>query len=239
MIFLQTSTTTIIANPYILALISLIGPVAVVIISWINTQITAKLQRDLSENTVQLQRDLANTNFEEKRVEEKRKVISKRLDEFYAPLQQYLNISKELNKIFKKDKPKGFRVLTYLLDPNQEYQSAGKVVLTENDKVIFNEILEVGKKIEELIISKASLADDPRLSYKYVPSGKHTDVQFEGDNGLLAILGAHLLIIRHAYQGHIIGQVEAYRNYVYPLEINEVIKENIDRLNSNLSQLST
>lgn len=239
MIFLQTSTTTTVANPYVLAAIALVGPVIVVLVSLINTWITSNLQRSLSDKTVQLQRDLANTNLEEKRIEEKRKIISKKLDEFYAPLQQYLNLSKELNKIFKKDKPKGFRVLTYLLDPNQEYQGVGKVVLTDNDKIIFNEILEVGKKIEELIVSKASLADDPRLTYKYVPSKEVTDIQFDGENGLLALLGAHLLVIRHAYEGHLVGQVEAYRSYVYPSEINSIIKENIDRFNHELSQLNT
>ena len=237
MILLQTSTTTTVANPYILALIALVGPIAVVVFSYVNNRITAKLQRDLSDKTVELQRELTGMNLEEKRIEEKRKDVSKKLDEFYAPFQLYINKSYELNKIFKKGKPQDFRALTYLLDPNQEYPGFGRIILTDNDKVIFNEILEIGKKIEELSIAKAGLVDDPRLAYKYIPSAEYTDIKFEGDNGLLALLSAHLLVIRHAYEGRIIGQVDDYKNYVFPLEINNILKENINRLNEELSNL--
>ena len=55
----------------------------------------------------------------EKRVAEKRASIAKQLNEFYGPLISYLNITKALHGIYTKDKPEGFRTLTYLLNPEQ------------------------------------------------------------------------------------------------------------------------
>ncbi len=237
MILLQTSTTTTVANPYILALIALIGPIAVVIISWLNTKITAKMQREMSDNTVKLQRELTEMNLDEKRIEEKRKEISKRLDDFYGPLQQYLNKSHDLYEIFKRGKPANFRTLTYLLDKEQIFPDGTKVKLTDNDKVIFSEIIAIGKKIEELILSKASLSDDSRLTYHYEPSQEEKTVIPEDNSGLLSLLGTHLLVIRHAYEDRIIGQAADYKNRVFPRAITKILKENVDRLNKELSEL--
>lgn len=249
MILLQAATNSP-ANLSILAiitligtlvgtLITLVGTLSVAYVSFRNNQITADLQRDLGTNTVQLQRELARTNIDDKRLEARRLFISKRLDEFYAPLQQYLNKSHELSIILYKGKPKNFRTLTYLLDPTQVYsESNSSIQLSENDQLILAEIIKIGEKIENLIIDKAGLVDDPQLSYRYTPNEEETDVNPDSNSGLLAILGTHLLIIRYAYEKKLKGQAEEYQDHVFPREINAIIKENIDRLNNELLQLS-
>jgi len=177
----------------------------------------------------------------DKKIEEKRKEIYKKLNEFYGPFQQHLGKSLELYRIFRADKPSDFRALTYFLDPNQLYDGR-RVELTDNDKAIFNEIVAVGKQIEELILSKAGLIDDPSLRQdmsQVVTEKISTDVTGLQTNGSLALLATHLFVIRLAYEGKLKGQVDIYKNYVFPRTLPPIIESNIARLNSELEELNS
>lgn len=176
----------------------------------------------------------------DKKLEEKRKEIYKKLDNFYGPFQQYLAKSAELYQIFIAGKPAGFRALTYFLDRTQLYDSK-RVELTENDKAIFAEILSVGKQLEKLALSKAGLVDDPTLRQDASPATSDaavTDVSGLQRNGLLALLTTHLFVIRLAYEGRLTGQLEVYKNYVFPRALPPIIESNIVRLNQELDTLN-
>ena len=176
----------------------------------------------------------------DKKLEEKRKEIYKKLDDFYGPFQQYLGKSSELYQIFIAGKPAGFRALTYFLDRNQLYDGK-RIELTENDKAIFAEILSVGKQIEKLVLSKAGLVDDPTLRQDGSPAtgdAAVTDVSRIRKNGLLAVLTTHLFVIRLAYEGKLTGQVDVYKNYVFPRDLPPIIEDNIARLNQELDTLN-
>lgn len=108
----------------------------------------------------------------EQRIADKRRSIAKQLNEFYGPLISYLKITYSLYQIFSKDKPKGFRTLTYLLAPEQKYQTSQgltEVILTESDRLILGEIIELEAKIESLVVEKGGLVDDAQLMFEYIP----------------------------------------------------------------------
>ena len=109
--------------------------------------------------------------LKEKKREERRKEISRALNEFYGPFQQYLNISKELFKLLRKGKPKGFRTLDYLINKEtlfpDDKNHLAKALLTKVDEEILCQIIETGSKLESLIVEKAGLVDDPVLRYNY------------------------------------------------------------------------
>lgn len=116
----------------------------------------------------------------ESRRTERRKIIEQMINEFYGPLLSYLNIIKALHSLFAAGKPKGFRTVTYLLERNQEHENGTEKkdnILTESDKKLLANIIETEKKIEDLIIAKGGLADDPALTFDYVPDPTETDTE--------------------------------------------------------------
>lgn len=109
--------------------------------------------------------------LKEKKRSERRDLITKKLNEFYGPLLSYLNIVKALYQLFRANKPAGFRTLIFLLDRNQEYEMNGikqTVVLSKSDEQLLKEIIEIEQKIEDLIVEKGGLVDDPALMFKYI-----------------------------------------------------------------------
>lgn len=204
------------------------------------TIVTNLFNNQFNKRTIEHNYKTLLLQITEKKIEEKRGLINKKLNEFYGPLQTYLNTSREIFRIFATNKPKGFRTLTYLLNPTQFYQSPSgediQINLDANDKVLLDEIFVIGEKIETLIIEKSGLVDVEALRVKYLPNKGFTDVTLEG-NGLLAIAIVHLRLIRLAYKGVLQGNVERFESYVYPRELNGIIEKRIQELQSELEDL--
>jgi hypothetical protein len=180
----------------------------------------------------------------EGQVKDRKAEIDAALTKFYYPLLGYLNVSQALFKIFFAGKPDGFRTLTYLLDRDQHYQTATgpiRVVLTSSDDAVLKEILRLGRKIEELIVTKSGYVDDRELLFQYVPKPDITDIDpnVVRDQGLLAVAVTHLRLIRLAYRGTIQGQVDRYKAFVYPRELNGRIIEKIEALRAEREWLAS
>ncbi len=178
----------------------------------------------------------------ETRLAERRKTLITRLNDFYGPLLTYLSVILGLYRIFIIGKPKGFRTLTYLLDRDQEYETEGgrrKVVLSDSDQKLLDEIIELEKKIEEHIVKNCGLVEDPTLAFSYVPAANTAEIdpkQVEG-MGLLAILITHFRVLRMAYEGKIRSEIERYRSWVYPRELDAKLRKNIEALQQELRNL--
>ncbi len=178
--------------------------------------------------------------LKEKKRSERKKSIAKRLNDFYGPVISYLEVTKGLFKIFRRDKPPGFRTLTFVLNPEQLYDfdnKKEKVVLTDTDKTLLNEIVEISKTIEEIILSNAGLVNDKTLMFDYVPDPTITDVKLKGI-GLLPAVIIHFRVIRLAYEGKLQGDVERFKNYVYPDELDIKLKHNFNELQEEFYNLS-
>ena len=185
----------------------------------------------------------SRATIHEQRMAEKRKIIAKKLNEFYGPFISYSNVTKALYRIFARGKPKNFRTLTYLLDPEQPYDTGSdnrKVTLSENDRKILEEILAVEEKIERLVVEKGGLVDDPRLMFDYIPTPDRTDVHFEkGEVSLLALLITHFRVLSLAYHGQIVGETNRYQDFVYPREVDGVVRERFEKLQNELTKLGS
>lgn len=180
----------------------------------------------------------------EGQIKDHKAAIDAALTEFYYPLLGYLNVSQALFKIFFAGKPKDFRTLTYLIEPDQTYSTpAGqvRVELSPVDRQVLREILRVGRKIEDLIVTKCGYIDDRSLLFEYIPDPKFTDIDPEvvRGQGLLAVAVTHLRLIRLAFRGAIQGQAARYKDFIYPRELNKRIYDKIESLRAERERLAT
>jgi len=185
---------------------------------------------------IQIRRDKRQEE-KRKRILERKISLERKLNEFYLPLRHHLENSKTLFKIFIKDKPNGFRTLTYLLDKKQLYD--GKTVtLNSSDKAIFEKILEIGEKIENLTYAKSYLAGtDPEFVSNYKPRDKYAQIPYIKDMTILSLLVSHVVVIRLAYNGKLKGgNPETYKTFVFPNEVNIRVQEKIQELRNEIGK---
>lgn len=180
--------------------------------------------------------------FAETRVAERRKTVLTKLNEFYGPLATYMSTIDALGRLFLAGKPANFRTLTYLLDPDQEYDTPGgrvKVVLSASDRELLRDIVDVEKKAEDLIVAKGGLVEDPVLAADYRPDPGVTDIPAQAVKGLglLAVLVAHFRVQRLAYEGKIAAEPWRYEAFVYPRELDKKLRAKIDELQAQLRAL--
>jgi hypothetical protein len=147
----------------------------------------------------------------QKNHEDERKEIYKKLNSFYGPVRQLLGTSYEFSNLLRASRPEEFRTLVFLLEGNS---------FEGNDKVVLQQILEIGKHIERLVRDKSGLVEDKNL--------------YE----LLWKLSTHIRLIRLASQGKLKGQRERFEEHVFPREIGEKIEKEILRLNTRLTELN-
>jgi hypothetical protein len=208
--------------PVIASIITFFGTIFVAGISIRNNKKTSRDNRRLIERSHLI---------------EKRNSLEKKLTEFYIPLRHHLEQSKTMFKMFLKDKPEGFRTLTYLLNPQQEYgEQKEKVLLDKNDNALLQKIIDVGVKIEDLINEKGFLiGSDTEFVDKYMPGEGYQHIFYENDLTLISLLVSHLLTIRMAFNGDITGQVQKFESFVFPNEINSRVNKKIQEFEQNVS----
>ncbi len=160
----------------------------------------------------------------------------KKLNQFYIPLRHYLENSKTLFKLFTKNKPNGFKTLTHLLEPHHKFDNS-IVELNYSDRSIFEKILEIGEKMENLIYEKGFLAgDDEEFVGKYVPREKYSKLPYEEDMTILSLLVTHIIVIRLAYQNKLgDAGVKYYEAFVFPNEVNVRVEEKIKELREKIA----
>lgn len=212
--------------PVIASMIAFVGTIIVASISIYNNRKTTKENKKFVERN-----DLV----------EKRKEIEKKLNEFYIPLRNYLEQSKTLFKIFTKDKPKDFRTLTYLLNPQQKYGDQEITVqLNKNDKALLSIIIEIGERIENLIHEKGYLiGDDVEFVESYRPSKNYSHIKYDNDLNLINLLISHIITIRLAFKEEIKGQVDKFEGFVFPNEINSKINTKIKNMEATILTYET
>ena len=150
--------------------------------------------------------------IQQKNREDEKKEIYKKLNDFYGPLLQHRNKSRKLYELFKSNDDKKLPTLKALLQGKQ---------YTGNDKALLDEIIQIGKTCEELILTKAGLVDDEKLRQNILPKA-----------------AAHYYIIRMAYLNNIQGDIERFENYVFPEEFDVYIEKKIQDLQNRLMVLN-
>lgn len=149
--------------------------------------------------------------LDEKKHEEERKEIYKKLNSFYGPALFLLDTSRELYERFTLPRGDDFRTLVALLE-GEKFEG--------NDAVLLQQIFEVTAKLEELIYTQSGLVEDEELQK------------------LLARAGAHFRILRLAYEGNLTGDKERFEDYVFPRELTDKIREQSEKLQNRLKELN-
>lgn len=185
-----------------------LGPVIISVIalitSYILTKKTLDVQKEQTQKTLDAQKDI-----------EARLLIAKKLDEFYGPLLQLRMKSNLLYKKFSEKhrvKDSTFATLTYLLQ--------GKTFIG-NDKILLEEIINLGEESEKLIHSKAGLIDDTELRQTLIPRAT-----------------THFLILRLAYRGALIGDAENFKDLTFPIELDDKLEARKKQLELDLANLN-
>lgn len=156
-----------------------------------------------------------NSTIKAKAIEDERKEIYAKLNEFYGPLMQLRRQSELLYRKFSgkyKLTDPNFRTVNYLLDGHK---------FTDTESEILNEIIRIGKQCEDLIISKSGLIDDNELGLKVIP--KYT---------------RHALILRLAKEGKITGNPEDFEDCTFPREFDKLLSNRVESLQKRLEQLN-
>lgn len=175
--------------------------------------------------------------LKENKIQDRRSEIIKKLNEFYGPFQQNMNKSTSLYRSIIMDKPKEFRTLKYLLAGESEFPD---LKLTNNDRTILREIIDIGKEQQKLILEKAGLIDDPVLSYSFEHESDSEFEEYREDLRSLGLLGwanAHYRILELAYNEELKGDLEKFKHYVFPRELKSNITRRIKELSSELDEL--
>jgi len=113
----------------------------------------------------------------------------------------------------RRRQPKGFRTLLSLLDP------AWLKAQSKSDQTIVDTIVENGLVLQGLIREQSGAVDPALLPF-------------------LAKAGTHFTMLRLAREGALDNDRERFAPYVYPRELDEILRLETTRLRSRLEQLS-
>lgn len=149
--------------------------------------------------------------FRQKHDEDEKKEIYKKLNSFYGPLVQLREISFELYKRLKEGQDDNFRTLIALLRGDK---------FEGNDLIILQQILDISKKIDELIINNSGLVDNDDF------------------RNTLGKVGTHIRLIELAFNGSLVGQEERFKDNIFPSDFDAKIKVEINKLKDRLSILN-
>lgn len=142
---------------------------------------------------------------------EERALITKKLNDFYGPLLQLRMKSKNLYEKFHKkfkEKDENFSTLKHLLKGNK---------FSGNDLILLEQIVEIGKQCENLIHANAGLIDDSKLRLDLIPKAT-----------------THFLLLRLAFEGKLVGDVDNYDDLTFPKDLDENLEARKKQLEIDL-----
>ena len=137
-------------------------------------------------------------------------LLQESLDRFYGPYLQLSETNALLAREFISRQPDpAFRTLPALLDPERRKQ----ISADKNDWTIVSEIMQIDGELDRMIRENAGLVDSKLQEY-------------------LARVSAHYRIFRLACEDKLSGDPHGNfsKYYVYPLQLDKVLKLEIERL---------
>lgn len=153
----------------------------------------------------------------EKRIQEEKDAIRKEISEFYAPLKQLREESKELYNVFavnEKEKLKAngeyFRTINHLINNRP---------LSTTDQKLLSQIIEVSEKERTLLEGKANVVDKPAIAE------------------LFGRWCSHIRLLKLLYENPGLGDESTHSKLVYPLEVDGAIETEILKLRDRLKAL--
>lgn len=139
-----------------------------------------------------------------------RSEVYKRLNDFYAPLQLLRRTSAELHKIFKNGQD--FRTLPELIRGER---------FEKNDREVLKEIIQIGDQCQKIIVANSGLIDNKELRDIHLPK-----------------LLTHYILIKKAFAGEIVNELNRFEGYEFPNEIDEILEKKVNNLYGQLDKLN-
>ena len=164
----------------------------------------------LREEEIRNEHKLKEKDYKEKIREFERNEIYKKLNNFYGPLLVLRKSSKELHDTFKNNEH--YRTVDALIEGR---------IYTGNDKILLEEIINIGTQCKKIVIENAGLIDDKKLRDEYIPK-----------------LLNHVTIIEKAYKKELKDDVERFHDYVFPIEIDSILNKKVTEMQERLKELS-
>tara|TARA_R110000744_G_scaffold349525_1_gene455179 strand:- start:61 stop:654 length:594 start_codon:yes stop_codon:yes gene_type:complete len=152
----------------------------------------------------------------QKKNENRRNEIYKKLNDFYGP---YIQLRKKSHILYQKFQKKyrakdvNFSTLRYLLK-GQSFD--------ENENALLKAIIDIGTKCEDLIQKNAGLIDDDDLRNNLIPKAS-----------------THYLLLRLAYEGNLKGDIENFLDSSFPKEIDAKLEDRKIQLENELNKLNS
>jgi hypothetical protein len=142
------------------------------------------------------------------------KDLQTKLDTFYGPYLQRSEINRLMAEEFKshQTEPGSFRTLTLLLDPGWRSR------LSKSDQTIVSEIVKNDIALNILIREHTGLVDSQVMNY-------------------LSRAGAHFRLMELAFEGKLENLPERFETYVYPKQLDEVLRLETKRLTGRCENL--
>lgn len=151
----------------------------------------------------------------QKKEENQRNEIYKKLNNFYGP---YIHLRKKsfilyqkFQKTYRREDP-NFSTLRYLLKGH---------IFKDNEKTLLKEIINLGSECEELIHKNAGLIDDDDLRNDLIPKAS-----------------THYLLLRLAFNGSLFGNTKDFTDLSFPTEIDEKLNTRKTELENQLKKLN-
>jgi len=170
----------------------------------------------LSNRTISRQLDARRREeqreYKYKQLEAEGKLIRQYLDDFYRPYLRLSDTNKKLHDILKakQSNPKSFRTLIKLLE---------KYEFSLNDKALVDEIISIGGQLTGLIVEKSGVVDNKSMHNELVEASRH------------------FRILRMANEGKICKEEERFVNFVYPRQLDDKLRDEIEKLEKQLCEI--
>jgi len=154
------------------------------------------------------------------RIQSERNEVYKKLNDFYGPIRLLLRNSDELYKLLKTSVQKrlvegyNYRTLPFILEGKE---------FNKTEDALIKRIIEIGKKIEEIIEKNAGLIDDDDL------------------NEVMISLSTHIRILRMAYNGDFQqgkDSIKLLKDRTFPNEITGKVNATFNKFKARLDELN-
>jgi hypothetical protein len=185
--------------------VPVVGPIISGLLAALGVLLSLRFAERSSKRTIEAARQTNEASIWQKANETELKELISKLDSFYGPFMQMSQANYLMIEEFRSRQPVGFRTLPKVFDP------AWLATLSTGDRKIVAEVCQKAADLETFIAEKAGHVDGQLLPY-------------------LARASAHFRILYLAHQGLLGEDPNNFLRYVYPKQLDAVLRLEVDRL---------
>jgi hypothetical protein len=192
--------------------IAVVGPLISGVLAYLGVRLSLAFAQRNTASTIAATQQTSDASLWQRANEAELKDILGKLDGFYGPFMQMSQANHLMIEEFRSRQPEGFRTLPHVFD------RAWLEALPKGDRKVIAEICDKAAELQKFIADKAGMVDEKVLPY-------------------LARASAHFRILYLAHKGELGEDPTNFRRYVYPKELDGVLKLEVRRLRARCDTL--